>query len=91
MLQTPAAADTEGMFGGFTLRHLPCEECGASVPKVELEEHVCDPERRADYQLLQQREELEGLEDEYRAYCESPAGKFALWYAARSRRRPATG
>jgi hypothetical protein len=85
MVQAGAAADNEGMFGGFTLRHIPCEECGASVPKVELDGHVCDPERRADYQFLHQREDIARLEDEYRAYCDSPAGRFALWYAARHR------
>jgi hypothetical protein len=91
MLQAAGAADKERMFGGFTLRHIPCEECGLSVPKDELEAHVCDPERRADYQLLQQREDLERLEDEYRAYLDSPAGRFAVWYAARHRHRPASG
>jgi surface antigen len=90
MLQTATSADKHGMFGGFTLRHIPCEECGASVPKAELEGHVCDPERRADYQLLQQREDLARLEDEYRAYCDTPAGRFALWYAARHRPPPAS-
>ncbi|HEY3070526.1 MAG TPA: hypothetical protein VGJ34_09435 [Gaiellaceae bacterium] len=79
------------MFGGFTLRQLPCEECGASVAKAELEGHVCDPERRLDYQLIQQRQELEGLEDEYRAYLATPRGKFELWCAERSRRPPASG
>jgi hypothetical protein len=85
-LQAPFLSDNGGMFGGFTLRHIPCEECGASVAKGELETHVCDPERLVDYQLIQQREDLERLEDEYRAYCDSPAGRFALWYAARHRR-----
>jgi hypothetical protein len=85
MLQARIRADTKRMFGRFTLRHVPCEECGASVAKTEREEHVCDPERRLDYQLFQQREDLERLEEEYRAYCDSPAGRFALWYAARHR------
>jgi hypothetical protein len=79
------------MFGGFALRHTPCEECGASVAKVDREGHVCDPERRIDFQLLQQREDLERLEDEYRAYLATPRGKFELWCAARSRRKPASG
>jgi hypothetical protein len=79
-------ADQSYVFGGFTLRHLPCPECGASIAKTDLDEHVCDRERWVDYQLLQQRGELERLEDEYRAYLESPAGRFALWYAARRRR-----
>jgi hypothetical protein len=91
MLQARRAADKRGMFGGFTLRHIPCGECGGSVAKADIDEHVCDPERRVDYQLLQQRDDLEGLEDEYRAYLESPAGRFAVWYAARYRRRPASG
>ena len=73
------------MYGGFTLRHVPCPECGESVAKTEMDEHVCDRERWVEYQLFQQRGELDGLEDEYRAYLDSPAGRFALWYAARHR------
>lgn len=73
------------MFGGFTLRHVPCSECGASVAKVELEQHVCESERRVEYELTQLRDDLERLEEEYRAYLASPAGKFALWQAERTR------
>jgi hypothetical protein len=91
MLQTAARTDNQSMLGGFTLRYFPCEACGASVAKAEREGHVCDPERRLDYQLVQQREELAGLEDEYRAYLATPNGMFELWWAERSRRRPANG
>jgi len=47
------------------------------VPKTELEAHDCDPERL-----------VERLADEYRACASSPAGRFALWDAARTRRSP---
>lgn len=73
------------MFGGFTLRHIPCADCGASVAKTELDEHVCDRERRVDYDLFQLRDDLARLEEEYRAFLASPAGKFALWQARRTR------
>jgi surface antigen len=76
------------VYGGFTMRHTPCPECGESVAKTELDGHVCERERWLDYQLFQQRGEVEALEEEYRAYLDSPAGRFAIWYAARRRRQP---
>jgi hypothetical protein len=40
--------------------------------------------------MSRQREELDRLEDEHRVFLESPAGRFALSYAARHRQRPAS-
>jgi hypothetical protein len=79
------------MFGGFTLRCVPCEECGASVPKSVLAEHVCDRERVVEYLLIRCREEIERFDADLADYLGSPAGRFALWDAGRSRRRPASG
>jgi hypothetical protein len=73
------------VFGNFTLRHRPCPECGASVAVVEMESHTCEPERLLEYQLAQQRDELEALEGEVSAYLASSKGRFELWYAERRR------
>ncbi len=68
-------------------QHMPCPECGASVARSEASEHVCEREQWLDYQVFQQREELQGLSAELEAYLASTQGKFDLWYAERERRR----
>jgi hypothetical protein len=82
---TGARADTRNVFGHFTLRHRPCPECGASVAVIEMDSHSCDPERRADYQLAQQLDDLERIEGELGVYLASARGRFELWYAERRR------
>jgi hypothetical protein len=78
------------MFGGFSdLRFRPCPECGGAVAKIEAETHICDPERWIEYQMLQQREELDRFDSEVGVYLASPHGQFELWYAERERRRAA--
>jgi hypothetical protein len=64
---------------------MPCADCGASVARVEQDEHVCERERWLDYQLFVQREEVERFEDDLRAYFDSPEGRFQLWDAERRR------
>ncbi len=66
--------------------YMPCEECGASVPVGERDEHVCSERRRLEYRLFQLRAELAVFEEQFAAYLESPQGRFALWYAERERR-----
>jgi hypothetical protein len=66
--------------------HMPCPDCGASVTAEEQREHVCDPERRADYLMFQLRDEIAGFERAVREYLTSPHGRFAQWLA--ERRRP---
>ena len=68
--------------------YMPCADCGASVPAVERETHVCDPERRLEYTLFQLRDEIGGFEDELRGYLDSPHGRFAQWLAERERPQP---
>jgi hypothetical protein len=64
---------------------MPCPECGAA--RVEEErEHVCDPERRADYLMFQLRDEIAEFERSVWEYLRSPHGRFAQWLA--ERRRP---
>jgi hypothetical protein len=66
---------------------MPCDECGASLPVGARDEHVCEEERRLEYQLFQLRGEVADFDDRLAAYLESPAGRFELWYAGRERRR----
>jgi hypothetical protein len=74
------------VFGGFALRFVPCEDCGASIAKSEYEAHVCEPGRRLEYQMIQHRDDIAGLTDEIRTYFDSPTGRFEAWYAERKRR-----
>lgn len=66
-------------------RHLPCPECGASIERAKSDQHVCDPERRLDFDVIQLRSDLDGFEDELGEYLDTPRGRFELWYAERRR------
>ena len=57
----------------------------------ESDEHVCEPERRLDYQLFHRREEIGGLEALLWDYFSSLGGRFELWDAARESRRHESG
>ena len=66
--------------------HMPCPDCGASVPVAsESEAHVCDEERRLDFRLVELRPEIDRLDDDLTAWLETPAGRFARWLAERER------
>jgi hypothetical protein len=62
-------------------QYMPCSECGASIARGQAEFHVCEPERRLDFLVLQLREEREGFDAQFTAYLESPRGRFESWYA----------
>ena len=64
---------------------MPCEQCGASVAGDEAELHVCDPERRVDFALVQLRDECAQFDEQLTSYLESPCGRFEAWYAAHRR------
>jgi hypothetical protein len=67
-------------------QHMPCNDCGASVAHAKRDQHTCDVERRLDYELFQLRGEFDAFDEEFGVYLESSVGRFAAWYAARSRR-----
>lgn len=69
----------------FTYQHMPCAECGASVPTSEHGRHTCEPERRLEYHLFQLRGEVATFDDSLSGYLNSPAGRFAQWLAERDR------
>ncbi len=70
--------------------HVPCSECGASVPRGKEDAHRCEPERRLDYVMFELRTEVEGFDRSLGAYLESPRGRFEQWDAERRRDRPET-
>jgi hypothetical protein len=64
--------------------HLPCPDCGASVPVAASQGlHVCDEERRLDYRLFELGPEIERFDGELAAWLDSPAGRFEQWLAER--------
>jgi hypothetical protein len=65
--------------------HMPCLECGASVPRDEAELHACERERRLDFAIFQFRGEREQFDEQLAAYLDSPRGRFEAWYAAQRR------
>lgn len=71
----------------FTSHHMPCAECGASVPEPERYEHSCDPVRVLEFRLFQLRDEVAGFDESLSDYLASPQGRFAQWLAERERRR----
>jgi hypothetical protein len=60
---------------------MPCPDCGASVAVATKAEHVCDPERRLDFELFQLHGELSDLDAEIDEYLSSAHGRFEQWYA----------
>jgi hypothetical protein len=78
------------MSGYFLDReYLSCEGCGMSLSPGESRAHICDAERRARFEAFQARNELAELDRQLDAFFESPAGRFAVYYAERDRRRRA--
>jgi hypothetical protein len=65
-------------------RHMPCDECGASVPRHETG-HACEEARRLEFALFQLRPEVALLDQELGRWLDSPQGRFERYYAERTR------
>jgi hypothetical protein len=65
---------------------MPCPDCGASVAVIQETEHVCNPDRRLDFELFQLRVEISSLGAEIEDYLSSAHGRFEQWYAEHERR-----
>jgi hypothetical protein len=66
--------------------HLPCPDCGASVPVTgDAGLHICDNETRLDYQLHELGPEIERFSEELAHWLNSPEGRFQQWLAERER------
>lgn len=78
------------MFGSLPQpAHMPCPECGASVPREAEAKHTCDRAQRASYELFQVRVESDRFDNELTSWLDTPRGRFAMYYAERERRRAA--
>jgi hypothetical protein len=66
---------------------MPCPECGASVAVATAREHVCNPDRRLDFELFQLRDEIAALVTDVGQYLSSAQGRFEQWYAEHERRQ----
>jgi hypothetical protein len=64
----------------------PCRECGASVPREELDGHVSEEGQRTRYELFMIRLEIDRFDRELTGWLASSAGRFAVFYAERERR-----
>lgn len=78
------------MFGSLPQpAHMPCPDCGASLPRGAAERHVCDQAQRTSYELFQVRIEADRFDNELTTWLDTPRGRFAVYYAERERRRAA--
>jgi hypothetical protein len=68
-------------------RNMPCAECGASVPRTDVEAHECDPRRRVDFQILGMTAAIACFESDIEKYLSGKEGRFEVWLAARDVRR----
>lgn len=68
-----------------------CPECyGPLPPDGTAERHDCERERRVANELRHLRDGIVHIERDIRAYLDSHAGRFELWYAQRARRGRST-
>jgi hypothetical protein len=82
----PREGFNEVMFAFFAhSKFMPCPECGASLAGEEQDQHVCDNERRLDFQMFRLRGKIARFEIDLAQFFETPAGRFEVWYAARQR------
>jgi L-rhamnose isomerase len=78
------------MFGSLPQpAHMPCPDCGVSVPREAEEKHTCDRVQRTSYELFQIRVEADRFDTELTSWLSSPGGRFAVYYVERERRRAA--
>lgn len=66
-------------------KYMPCPECGASLAGEEQDEHVCDDERRLDFQMFRLRGQIARFEIDLGQFLKTPAGRFEAWYAEQRR------
>lgn len=67
-------------------QYVACQECGACVPRWEADEHVCDPSKWVDFQMVKLGPALFQLERTFGEWLATPAGRFEQMYAERDRR-----
>ena len=74
------------MFAFFAhSQYIPCTECGASLAGEDGDEHVCDGERRIDFQMFRLRGGIARFEVDLAEFLKTPGGRFEAFYAERQR------
>ena len=74
------------MFAFFAhSKYMPCPECGATLAGEEPDEHVCDEERRIDFQMFRLRGQIARFELDLAQFLDTSAGRFETWYAEHRR------
>jgi hypothetical protein len=80
------AEGSRGMFAFFAhSKYMPCPECGAALAGEEPDDHVCDEQRRIDFQMFRMRGGIARFEIDLGAFLASPVGRFESWYAEQRR------
>jgi hypothetical protein len=84
--ETAARAHQDMSFAFPHPDHMPCPDCGASVPvDPHVGVHVCNDEQRLDYRLVELAPEIALFDGQLEHWLETPAGRFACWLAERDR------
>ncbi len=74
------------MFAFFAhSQYIPCSECGASLAGEDRDEHVCDGDRRIDFQMFRLRGGIGRFELDLAEFLKTPGGRFEAFYAERQR------
>lgn len=68
----------------FMSRFMPCPTCGESIERQLADTHRCDPERLITFHMFGLRDEVEVVESQFRAFLETPVGRFERWLAWRA-------
>lgn len=66
-------------------RYTSCGDCGAWMRSGEVDDHVCEPGLLLDFQLVRLRPGVCRFETDLADWLLTPAGRFAIFYAARRR------
>lgn len=61
--------------------HMPCPDCGASLPVAAEAGHVCDEERLLDFRIVGLGPEIAQFDEELAAWLDTPEGLFARFMA----------
>ena len=78
----PETPDPDILRGG-AFGYRSCRGCGATVRLSGLADHVCAPERYAAHQARRLHWRRAGFDEALRRWLETPAGRFAQFYARR--------
>jgi hypothetical protein len=62
-----------------------CTECGFVMLANDSDGHICDQERWLDYYLVRLRPHIAAFETEFAAWLLTNQGRFAAFYAERTR------